>query len=59
MPVWHLWIGRARHPGPDTASIVVEVFNVGGWLTHGDLVLDMKVGFLAVVAHRLIPDLSA
>ena len=33
-PVWHLWIGRARHPGPDTASFAVEVFNVGGWLKH-------------------------
>ena len=34
-PVWHLWIGRARRPGP----------NVGGWLTHGDSVLDTEVGF--------------
>ena len=55
MPVWHLWIGRARHPGPDTASFAVEVFNVGGWLTHGDLALEAGVDFLAVVEHRLIP----
>ena len=55
MPVWHLWIGRARHPGPDTASFVVEVFNGGGWLAHGDLVLDTKVDFVAVVEHKLIP----
>ena len=34
---------------------MVEVFNVGGWLTHGDLVLDTEVDFLAVVEHRLIP----
>ena len=26
-----------------------------GWLTHGDLVLDTEVDFLAVVEHRLIP----
>ena len=29
-------------------------FNVGGWLTFGDLVLDTEVDFLAVVEHRLI-----
>ena len=52
---WHLWIGRARHPGPDTASFAVEVFNVGGWLTHGDLALEAGVDFLAVVEHTLIP----
>ena len=33
----------------------VEVLNVGGWLTHGDLALDAGVDFLAVVEHRLIP----
>ena len=55
VPGWHLWIGRARHPGRGTASFVVEVFNVGGWLTHGDLVLDAEVDFLAIVEHRLIP----
>ena len=33
----------------------VEVFNVGGWLTHGDLALETKVDFLAVVEHRLVP----
>ena len=55
MPVWHLWIGRARHPGPSAFSFAVEVFNVGGWLTHGDLVLDTEVDFLAVVEHLLIP----
>ena len=52
---WHSWIGRARHPGPGAVSFAVEVFNVGGWLTHGDLVLDTEVDFLAVVEHRLIP----
>ena len=45
----------ARHPFPDTAIFVVEVFNVGGWLTHGHLVLGTEVDFLAVVEHRLIP----
>ena len=33
----------------------IEVFNVGGWLTHGDLALDAKLDFLAVTEHRLIP----
>ena len=33
----------------------VEVLNVGGWLTHGDLALDARVDFLAVVEHRFIP----
>ena len=55
MPIWHLWIGRARHPGPGAASFAVEVFNVGGWLTHGDFVLNAEVDFLAVVEHQLIP----
>ena len=54
---WHLWIGRARHPGPSFTShhLGIEVLNVGGWLTHGDLALDTGVDFLAVVEHRLIP----
>ena len=54
----HLWIGRAQHPGPApplSQQVVVEVFNVGGWLTHGDLALEVGVDFLAVVEHRLIP----
>ena len=54
MLVWHLWIGRARHPGLGAFSFAVEVFDVGGWLTHGDLVLDAEVDFLAVVEYRLI-----
>ena len=55
--LWHLWIGRARHPGPTPLPqhVGVEVFNVGGWLTHGDLALEVGVDFLAVVEHRLIP----
>ena len=54
---WHLWIGRARHPGPSSTLpyLGIEVLNVGGWLTHGDLALDTGVDFLAVVEHRLIP----
>ena len=55
--LWHLLIGRARHPGPSSTSphLGIEVLNVGGWLTHGDLALDTGVDFLAVVEHRLIP----
>ena len=50
-----LWVGRARHPGPLSGFMSVEVFNVGGWLTHGDLALEADVDFLAVVEHRLVP----
>ena len=53
--VWYLWIGEARHPGPGDGTIGVEVFNVGGWLTHGDIALETGVDFLAVVEHRLVP----
>ena len=37
------------------SSFVLRVFNVGGWLTHGDSALEARVDFLAVVQHRLIP----
>ena len=53
--LWLLWVGRARHPGPFSGTMSVEVFNVGGWLTHGDLALETEVDFLAVVEHRLVP----
>ena len=54
---WHFWAGRARHPGPPSQPhrVGLEFFNVGGWLTHGDLALDAGVDFLAVAEHRLIP----
>ena len=57
MVLWHLWIGRARHPGPPPPDqfFGLEVFNVGGWLTHGDLALEAGVDFLVVAEHRLIP----
>ena len=51
--LWHLSIGSARHPF--SAPFLVEVLNVGRWLTHGDFALDAEVDFLAVVEHRLIP----
>ena len=42
--------------GPNTLGqpqhVALEVFNVGGWLTHGDLALEAGVHFLAVVEHR-------
>ena len=55
--LWHFWAGRTRHPGPlsQLHSVSLEFFNVGGWLTHGDLALDAGVDFLAVAEHRLIP----
>ena len=56
MTIWHLWIGRALHPlsPPPDQFFGLEVFNIGG-LTHGDLALEARVDFLAVVKHRLIP----
>ena len=55
--LWHLWIGRARHPGPTSLHhhVGIEVLNVGGWLTLGDLALEVGVDFLAVVEHRFDP----
>ena len=54
--LWYLWIGRAKHPVPGPpCHLAIEVLNVGGWLTHGDLAVDVGVDFLAVAEHRLIP----
>ena len=36
-------------------NLDVEVFNVGGFLTHGDYVLDTDADFVSVVEHRLVP----
>ena len=48
--------------GPGTLGLLppdqffgLEVFNVGGWLAHGIWPWRLKVDFLAVVEHRLIP----
>ena len=35
--------------------LLLVSFNVGGWLTSGDLALDSCAQFLAVAEHRLIP----
>ena len=51
----YLWIGRARHPGPPSNNLDVEVFNVGGFVTHGGHVLNTDADFIAVVQHRLVP----
>ena len=48
------WEGSSPWPF-FSGSMSVEVLNVGGWLTHGDMVLDTCVDFLAVVEHRLVP----
>ena len=42
-------VGTARHHGPSTSHLAVEVFNVVRWLTHGDLGLKAQVDFVAVV----------
>ena len=49
------WVGRAGHPGLRSLGVSVELFNVGGWLTHGDFALEAGADFLAVVERRLIP----
>ena len=54
MVLWHLWIGRARHPGPGSAPFLFEVLNVGRWLARSDFSMGAEVDFLAVVEHRLI-----
>ena len=49
-------VRRGKHLGPGPpCHLAIEVFNVGGWLSHGDLALDAKLDFLAVAEHRLIP----
>ena len=52
--LWYLWIGRAGHPGPGSFGVSVELFNVGGWLTQGDFVLESGADFLAVVEHCVV-----
>ena len=43
---WYLWIGRAKNPGPGSSHrFVVEVFNVGGWLTQDDIALSAGLDF--------------
>ena len=46
---------RARHPGPGSGSVGIEVLNVGGWLTNGDFAVEAGVDFLCVIEHRLVP----
>ena len=46
---------RAKNPGPGPHHhLAVEFFNVGGWLTHGDLALSASLDFLAVTEQCLI-----
>ena len=45
MVLRHLWIGRAGHPGPGSAPFLIEVLNVGRWLTHCDFALGAEVDF--------------
>ena len=50
--LWHLWICKARKPGPGQQHAGVEVFNVGRWLAHRDFALEAQV---VVVERRSIP----
>ena len=47
-------MGRARHPGPGSGSVGIEVFNVGAWLTNGDFAVDTGVDFLCDTEHWLV-----
>ena len=49
------WEGQASWANPLLQHVGVEMFNVGGWLTHGDLAMEVGVDFLAVVERRLAP----
>ena len=49
------WQSPAPWAGSLPQHVGVEVFNVGGWLTHGDPALEARVDFLAVVERRSIP----
>ena len=50
------WEGHASWALPPCPDMLVwRFFNVGSWLTHGDLAFEVDVDFLAVVEHRLIP----
>ena len=40
---------------PGGTSLGTEAIDVEGWLTHGDLALEMSADFLAVSEHWLIP----
>ena len=50
--LWHLWIGGAAKPGLGPQHVAVEVFDVGAWLTHGDLALETEVDYLARLRGR-------
>ena len=50
-----LHIGRAGTLDLALVILLLVSFNVGGWLTSGDLALDSCAQFLAVAEHRLIP----
>ena len=49
------WERQESWASPSAQHVAVEVYNVGGCLTHGDLALEAGVDFHAVVEHRLIP----
>ena len=49
------WSGETSWASIEQNNLDVEVFNVGGFLTHGDYVLDTDADFVAVFEHRLVP----
>ena len=57
---WFFGVSGLGGPGtlgrlPFCSMLVLMFVNVGGWLTHVDLALEVGVHFLVVVEHRLIP----
>ena len=41
--------------GPPSRPLYFFLFNVGGWLSRGDLALESTAHFLAIAEHRLVP----
>ena len=48
MVLWHLWIGRAGHPGAWLCTLLVEVLNVGWFFGIFGLVV---LGILGLALH--------
>ena len=48
--LWHLWIGRARHPGPSSCQLGIEVFNVVDGARTGTWLWRLRLTFLRLLS---------